>query len=85
MLKVKFLVAHGKHKVGDVVELEDAAAMKLDDQLLVDVMYAPAGGEPDVALVDLSAKDLKAKAKALGLTGYSSLSKDELIAAIEGV
>ena len=42
--------------------------------------YAPAA----VALEDMSAKDLKAKAKELGLTGYSSLSKDDLIAAIEG-
>lgn len=37
----------------------------------------------DVALADLSVKDLKARAKKLGLSGYSSLKADELVAAIE--
>lgn len=35
------------------------------------------------ALADLSVKDLKAKAKELGLSGYSSLKADELVAVIE--
>ena len=35
------------------------------------------------ALADLSVKDLKAKAKELGLEGCSKLSKDDLITAIE--
>ena len=36
-------------------------------------------------LEKLTVKELKSVAKELGLEGYSRLSKDELIAAIEGV
>lgn len=36
-----------------------------------------------VDLTDLTVKELRGKAKVLGLTGYSKLRKDDLISAIE--
>lgn len=41
--------------------------------------------QSEVLLKELTLPQLKEKAKALGLTGYSKLKEDELIALIEGV
>ena len=41
-------------------------------------------GVPNQSLKDLTLPQLKEKAKGLGLSGYSKLKEDELIALIEG-
>ena len=58
--------------------------LDVDGLLALDVALFTDQEVPAPDLESLSVKGLKAKAKDLGIEGFSGLSKDELIAAIEG-
>lgn len=49
---------------------------------IVDGVYVDDEGDLNVNLEEMTVKDLKSLCKQLGITGYSDLNKEELIAAI---
>ena len=92
-MKVVFVADYKDFKEGQKLDLPEFA---LEEYLTAKVVVSPEefealqpeAVEPEAAegndLEGLAVKDLKAKAKELGLSGYSKLSKDDLITAIEG-
>ncbi len=83
MPDIRFLYDHDEFKAGQVLTGEED--LDLDKLWAEDVIAFVVPGEPEevVVLADLSVKDLKAKAKELGLEGYSKLKAEELVAVIE--
>lgn len=94
MQNVKFLRGYQGVKTGEVwfhkgsfAELPNDPAFELEEMGVVEIVMPKVKAkvvEESDDLESLSMKELKAKAKELGLSGYSKLSKDDLIAAIEG-
>ena len=96
MPDIRFLYDHDEFKAGHVLTGEED--LDLDKLWAEDIIAFVVPGEPkevdevveateapELDLEGLNVKQLKARAKELGLSGYSGLGKDELIAAIEGV
>ena len=94
MTDIRFLYDHDEFKAGQVLTgeedldldklwAEDIIAFVVPGEPKEVVEVVEAGEGPELDLGRLNVKELKAKAKELGLSGYSKFGKDELIAAIE--
>ena len=95
MQNVKFLSGYQGVKTGEVwfdkgsfVELQNDPAFELVEMGVVEIVIPKAKAEAvkeSDDLESLTVKDLKAKAKEFGLSGYSKFKKDELIAALQEI
>lgn len=82
----EFLVHKGELvAIGGTVELTEEQAKRLGAKVILqDEAAEDDMVDYDKPLEDMTVKELKAEAKELGITGYSGMDREQLIAAIEG-